>query len=181
MLDFSCSKDHPIGEVILYFWRREYQGRGVQHLLLLWIKNVPIIGKSSSEEVSKFILQYITCKMPNKNISSLLYRRVNTHQQHKHNDYCLFSTKVGHKVVCICRFGFPRPVTETFVMRNVVSCKYCSITDRKQLKHKSRLYDFPRTDTEIDINDYNPILLTAWEENMDIQFIGEKLSYIVYY
>jgi len=35
MLDFICSKDHPIGEVIHYFWRREYQGRGVQHLHLL--------------------------------------------------------------------------------------------------------------------------------------------------
>jgi len=24
MLDFICSKDHPIGEVTHYFWRREY-------------------------------------------------------------------------------------------------------------------------------------------------------------
>ena len=24
-----CFKDHPIGEVIHYFWRREYQGRDV--------------------------------------------------------------------------------------------------------------------------------------------------------
>jgi len=24
MLDFICSKDNPIGEVIHYFWRREY-------------------------------------------------------------------------------------------------------------------------------------------------------------
>jgi len=95
MLDFICSKDHPIGEVIHYFWRREYQGRGIQHLhLLLWIKNASIIGESSPEEVSKFILQYITCKMPVQNISPLLYKRVNTHQQHKHNVYCLRSKKV---------------------------------------------------------------------------------------
>jgi len=51
-------------------------------------------------------------------------------------------------------------------MRDVVS----SIADRKQLKHKSYLYDLSRIDTEIDINDYNPVLLIAWEGNMDIQF-----------
>jgi len=79
---------------------------------------------------------------------------------------------VERKIVRIYRFGFLRPVTETFVMRDIVS----SIAGRKQLKHKSRLYDFPRRDTEIGINDYNPILLTAWEGNMDIQFIGEKSS-----
>ncbi|XP_029162230.1 uncharacterized protein LOC114933816, partial [Nylanderia fulva] len=105
MLDFIRSKDHPIGEVTHYFWRREYQGR-------------------------------------------------------------------GRKVIRRCRFGFPRPVTETLNIRDVAT----SIAGRKQLKHKSRLYDLPRTDNEGNINDYNPVLLTAWEGNMDIQFIGEKSS-----
>jgi len=36
-------------------------------------------------------------------------------------------------------------------------------------------------DTEIDINDYNLILLTAWEGNMDIQFINEKSSLLTWY
>ncbi|XP_067206958.1 uncharacterized protein [Linepithema humile] len=178
MLDFICSKDHPIGEVTHYFWRREYQGRGIQHFhLLIWIKNAPILGESSIEEVSKFILQYISCKMPDKDISPLLYRRVNTHQRHKHNDYCLRSKKVGRKVVRRCRFGFPRPVTETLSIRDVTT----AIAGRKQLKHRSRLYDLPRTEDESNINDYNPVLLTAWEGNMDIQFIGEKSSLLTWY
>ncbi|XP_077272806.1 uncharacterized protein LOC143903224 [Temnothorax americanus] len=29
LLDFICSKDHPIGEVTHYFWRREYQGESI--------------------------------------------------------------------------------------------------------------------------------------------------------
>ena len=73
MLDFICSKDRPIGEVTHYFWRREYQDRGIQHFhILIWIKNAPILGKSTIEEVSEFILQHISCKMPDKNISPLL-------------------------------------------------------------------------------------------------------------
>src|SRR5580765_2088899 len=171
MLDFLSSKDHPIGEVTHYFWRREYQGRGIPHFhLLIWIKNAPIFGESTIEEVSKFILQHISCKMPDQSISPLLYRRVNTHQRHIRNDYCLRSKKVGRKVIRRCRFGFPRPVTETLNMRDVAT----SIAGRKHLKHKSRLYDLPRTDNEVNINDnYNPVLFTAWEGNMDIQFIGE--------
>jgi len=38
----------------------------------------------------------------------------------------------------------------TKTLKNVVT----SIAGRKQLKHKSRLYDL-RTDNEVDINDYN--------------------------
>ncbi|XP_029160319.1 serrate RNA effector molecule homolog, partial [Nylanderia fulva] len=48
------------------------------------------------------------------------------------------------KVIRRCRFGFPRPVTETLNIRDVAT----SIAGRKQLKHKSRLYDLPRTDNE---------------------------------
>lgn len=94
--------------------------------------------------------------MLDRNISPLLYRRVST-STHKHNNYCLRSKKVKHKVVRICRFGFPRPVTKTLIMRDVVS----SIAGRKQLKHRSRLYDLPRTDNEICINDNNPVLLNV--------------------
>ena len=32
----------------------------------------------------------------------------------------------------------------------------------------------PRTKEEGNVNDYNPIILTAWEGNMDIPYIGEK-------
>jgi len=110
--------------------------------------------------------------MSNKNIFPLLYKHVNMHQQHKHNDYCLCSKKMGRKDGHICRFDSPRLVTETLIIRDVVS----SIVGRKQLKYRNRLYDLPQTDIEelININDYSPILLTAWERNMDIQFLGKR-------
>lgn len=64
MLDFICSPDNAIGEVIHYFWRHEYQGRRMQHFhLLIWIKDAPIIGTSSNEDIASFILKYATCRM----------------------------------------------------------------------------------------------------------------------
>ncbi|XP_048514971.1 uncharacterized protein LOC125501890 [Athalia rosae] len=172
MLDFICSPDKPIGEVTHFFWRREYQGRGTQHFhLMIWIKDAPIFGTSSNQEVANFILKYGTCRMPSKNVSPNLHRRVNTHQRHTHNSYCLRSkANKNGKIGKVCRFGFSRPITNIFVMREVA----ISIAGRRTLKSKSRLYNLPRSEKEANINDYNPAILTAWEGNMDIQFIGEK-------
>ena len=61
------------------------------------------------------------------------------HQRLIHNDYCLRFKKKGHKTYHIYHFDFPRPSTDTLILRNIVN----SITGRKQLKHKSKLYDFP--------------------------------------
>lgn len=93
------------------------------------------------------------------------------YQEHYHNKYCQRSKKNRNgQFVTVCRFGFSRPVSTNFLLRDLAT----SIYGRRQLKLKSRLYDLPRTPEEIDINDYNPAILMAWQGNMDIQFIGEK-------
>jgi hypothetical protein len=56
-----------------------------------------------------------------------------------------------------------------------------AIAGRRTLKSKSRLYDLPRGKEEQNINDYNPAILTAWEGNMDIQFVGEKSNLLSMY
>jgi len=45
------------------------------------------------------------------------------HQRHKHNDYCLRSKKVERKVVRICRFDFPRLVTEMLITKDIVQVR----------------------------------------------------------
>ena len=84
-------------------------------------------------------------------------------------------TKLGVRKVC--RFGFPRPVKDSFTLRTVVE----AIAGRKALRANSRLYDLPRQHNERMINDYNPAILLAWQGNMDIQYIGEKSSVLNWY
>lgn len=179
MLDFICSSDNPIGEVTHYFWRREYQGRGMQHFhLLIWIKDAPVLGKSSNEEVAALILKHVTCRLPSRHVSADLYRRVTTHQRHKHNSYCLRSKKNKDGTSSkVCRFGFSRPVTENIVIRDVA----VSIVGRRELQSRKRLIDLPRNKNEVDINDYNPVLLAAWEGNIDMQLIGELSTLLTWY
>ncbi|XP_074114133.1 uncharacterized protein LOC141537186 [Cotesia typhae] len=151
VLEFIKSDSQPLGPLSHYFWRREYQGRGIQHFhLILWVEGAPIMGINTNEEVVEFIMKYVTCKLPDKKISPTLYRRVTTHQQHNHNSYCLRTKK-------------PKSA------------------GRRNLKSKSRLYDLPRNENEVNINDYNPSVLSVWEGNMDIQFIGEKSTILTQY
>ena len=94
VLDFLCSDDNPIGKVIHYFWRREYQKRGTEHYhLLIWIENAPVSDESALEEVAAFVQKYVTCRIPDKRISPVLFDRVVTHQKHSHNPYCLRNKK----------------------------------------------------------------------------------------
>ncbi|XP_031785938.1 uncharacterized protein LOC116417348 [Nasonia vitripennis] len=175
VLAYILSKSNPIGKVTHYYWVREYQGRGLPHYhCLFWIQDAPIYGTSSNEEVQEFILQHITCHILDKQISPELHRRVLAYQQHKHNDYCMRKkqTKTGFSTAC--RFGFPRPVTDRIILRDVS----VAISNRNKLKNKSRFYDLPRTTDEQNINDYMPALLLIWEGNNDAQYIGES-SYLL--
>ena len=176
ILDFLTSDDDPIGKVTHYYYRREYQGRGLQHFYFqIWVENAP--GNNTSDEIITFISKYCTCNIPHKALSPILYNRVTKYQSHRCNSYCMRTkkTKLGYQKVC--RFGFPRPTKDIFTLRTVVE----AIAGRKALKANSRLYDLPRQPNERMINDYNPAILLAWEGNMDIQYIGEKSSILNWY
>ena len=49
----------PLGQVEHYFIRLEYQARGAGHYhFLLWIKDAPVVGKSSEEDIADFVTHY---------------------------------------------------------------------------------------------------------------------------
>ncbi|XP_066599998.1 uncharacterized protein [Prorops nasuta] len=64
-----------------------------------------------------------------------------------------------------------------FILKDVA----VSMGRRKKLKIKNRLYDLPRSQEEININDYNPAILCALEGNMNIQFVGEISTLLTWY
>ena len=134
MLKYILSSDNPIGKVIHYYYCCEYQGRGLSHFhCLFWIKDAPISGKSGNQEIQDFILQHITCRIPDKRTSPELNRRVLAYQQHKHNNYCMRKMKTKTGFISSCRFGFPRLVTSQFILRSVS----IAIANKRKLKNKS--------------------------------------------
>lgn len=92
------SESQPIGEIVDYFGRIEFQQRGSPHIhLLVWIKDAPVYGQSDISEVISFIDRYVKCKtdptMPN----------LVNYQTHRHARTCRKKGKA------ICRFNFPIP------------------------------------------------------------------------
>lgn len=122
--------------------------------MLVWIEGAPLLGISTDEEIAKFIMSVVSCALPEKKLAPILHENVTSDQVHKHNSYCQRSKKTNHGSCTVCRFGFDRPVTKEFVLRNVQK----SVVGRRNLISKSRLYDLPRKENETMINDSNTFI-----------------------
>lgn len=165
------AKNGPLGEVEHYFWRREYQARGTPHIhMKLWLKNCPIYGVDSDEDVLKWITSHITCRMPDPIKEPRLYYLVMQYQVHKCGPSCQRIVFGGNKKkYIICRYGFPKPVQSQATLNSI----HDTLRSRQRGQRCIKLYNLARTYEERWINDYNPVILLLWEANMDIQYIHE--------
>ena len=94
------SKANPLGEIVDYAIRVEFQAHGSPHAHnVISIKSVPKFGRDSDESVCKFIDKYVSCAIPENECK--LKELVLLLQQPKHSSYC----KRGRT----CRFNFPLP------------------------------------------------------------------------
>ena len=86
---------------------------------------------------------------------------------HKCSAYCLRTRKVKGvegKKVFIRQCNFPRP-EYSHVQLNPVD---------PSLRTRQRIYSLPRANSEVRVNDYNPLILYLWRANVDIQFVAES-------
>ena len=55
---------HPVGQILNYDDKREYQGRGTQHVHApVHIKDAPKLDKERDDEIVRFIDKYVTCAL----------------------------------------------------------------------------------------------------------------------
>ena len=126
------SPSKPIGNVIDYFYRIEFQQRGSPHVhILIWIENAPILGVDKDEYVVQFIDKYISCEKPTEKEDPELHEIVSHVQSHskKHSKSC-------KKKGTTCRFNFPRPISKrTFISKPAEGNEDKDIeTDQKNAK-----------------------------------------------
>jgi len=166
------SPNGPLGNVENFFWRREYQLRGIPHChSKIWVRDAPVYGKDSDEIVLKYITDHVTCRIPDKDKKPELYDLVMKFQFHRCTSSCqkLIFNKITKKKAIRCRYGFPRPIQQYASLNSVKQ----ALQGRKgSQKKRARLYNLKRTKEEVYINDYNPELLLLWGNNIDLQFIA---------
>ncbi|XP_052681371.1 uncharacterized protein LOC128162243 [Crassostrea angulata] len=219
------SPAQPIGKVVDFFQRVEFQQRGSPHMhCLYWVENAPNIDSDGEEAVCNFIDRYVTCAVPTESYDAELRKSVLEVQQHskKHSKSC---KKKGTE----CRFNFPRPPSQKTFITNAqeeetsddcnedletrLNNAYAkdilvSVWDKLQNEQEEiltteKLFDdlsltqelyeeahnmlsskrsviLKRCPNEVWTNQYNTCLLKSWDANMDIQFVLDPFSCIVY-
>ena len=204
VLKSSCE---PIGKLLDYFYRVEFQQRGSPHIhMLVWIENAPTLETNSEREIVQFVDKYLTCNTDNEKTANLVGL-----QSHKHSRTC---RKKGKP---ICRFGFPLPPlprtmllypleedVDKYKKKNTELNEYkdnvdmtfeeflenCAKMDfddyikciRSSLKAPKVFLE--RKTKDMRINLFNEGILCAWKANLDIQIVLEPYgcaSYIVGY
>lgn len=82
------SPAQPIGKIIDYFYRVEFQQRGSHVHCLFWIEGAPQIDKNTDEEVVEFIDKYVLCELPSDDDALLdIVSSVQTHSK-RHSKSC---------------------------------------------------------------------------------------------
>ena len=85
-IGFLKGSSKPIGEVVDYFWRVEFQLRGSPHVhSLWWVKDAPDLQTVEGlGAVPGFINNYVTTKIPSEGEDDELRSLVMRLQRHKH-------------------------------------------------------------------------------------------------
>ena len=166
-------KGEVLGKVERFYWKKEYQARGAPHYhMQLWIGDAPVIGQDDPDRVLAWIQERTTCHLPDKESDPELHRLVTRYQTHKCSAYCKRRQRCSSNTfITRCRFGFPRQVCE--------SAKLNCVQD--SLKSRNRIYQLRRTESEVRVNDYNPLLLMLWKAIIDVQFVAESSLALAHY
>ena len=84
----------------------------------LWVKNAPVFGVNSDQEVLDYITSIVTCRIPDKDKEPELYDLVMKYQIHKCTSSCqrlVYNNNTKRKAI------FPRPVQKQASLNNVKS------------------------------------------------------------
>ena len=111
-----CGKSFPLGEVLDYMHRTEFQNRGSPHgHCLLWVKDAPKFGVDDDESVEKFIDKYQTCSLEIED--EHLRNVVSTVQRHVHSKSCRPKGIAFSSTKSVpCRFNFPLPPSKKTIL-----------------------------------------------------------------
>ena len=79
----------------------------------LWVKNAPVYGVNTNDEIINFINEHITCQLPDPYINPQLSEFVKKFQMHSNCGIsCKRIVKKNKNCIVKCRYGFPRKISD---------------------------------------------------------------------
>ena len=167
---------HPIGQILNFDDRREFQNRGTEHFHApIHVVGAPKIDENTDNEVTEFIDKYITCSLPDATAYPELNALVNKVQTHHHTTTC------RKKKGVTCRFNAPWPPSEkTLIVRgneNIDKTKFskCKKLVDKVLSNVIQINDLSNV-TEAEVLELSDV--SADEYYNALKYIQVKVSII---
>ncbi|KXJ10654.1 ATP-dependent DNA helicase PIF1 [Exaiptasia diaphana] len=106
------SNSNPIGKIVYYALRIEFQMRGSPHLhALIWNSDCPRLTNETKAEYIEFIDHHVQAYLPDEEVDSQLHNLVKTYQKHSHSRTCRKYKNLA------CRFSFG----QFFANRTIIS------------------------------------------------------------
>ncbi len=146
------SPQQPLGKVVDYFYRFEWQARGSPHIhCLVWIEGAPIIGKDSDETICNFIDTYISGKLPDvAEHEDELHHLVSQLQRHNHRATCQKKELSWEEQQCIpTKDDQGKPISEE-VRQKLIKDLKCRFNYPRQQAQITHLRYPPPTEAEIE-------------------------------
>ena len=105
------SNANPIGKIVYYALRIEFQMRGSPHLhSLIWTSDCPELKDGNEEAYIRYIDEHVQGSLPKRENDSELYELVNLYQKHTHSRSCKKYKNIP------CRFNFGQFFTNQTVV-----------------------------------------------------------------
>ena len=110
--DVLLSNAKPVGKIVYYALRIEFQMRGSPHLhSLIWTSDCPELKDGSEEAYTRYIDKHVQGSLPNRENDCQFHDLVNMYQKHTHSRSCKKYRNIP------CRFNFG----QFFTSKTVVS------------------------------------------------------------
>ena len=110
------SKANPIGKIVYYALRIEFQMRGSPHLhALIWTSDCPKLTDDNKQAYIDYIDKHVQAYLPSEEDDPELHNLVKTYQKHTHSRSCRKYKNIQ------CRFNFGQFFTNATVVAERLS------------------------------------------------------------
>ena len=161
------SKPNPIGKIVYYALRIEFQMRGSPHLhALIWTSDCPKLTNETKEDYIKYIDNHVQAYLPDRQKDSELFALVQTYQKHNHLKSCRKYTNV------LCRFNFGQFFTKRTVVAEPVSEKLDEYLRRDILTRRNEILSLVKEEINKVLNPNKPQYNSTTTEEKLLSSLG---------
>ena len=132
--EILLSDTNPIGKIVYYALRIEFQMRGSPHLhALIWTSDCPKLDCDNKGTYIDYIDKHVQAFVPSKETDGELHELVNMYQRHSHSKSCRKYKNVQ------CRFHFGKFFTDRTIVAEPLSEELDESMKSKMLQNRNQI------------------------------------------